>query len=221
MRTSATACTPYSHTTIAMRRLLGKAAFKLGNADQAQTAYRAAVTANDGAPAAWMGLAELADATGAWELAAEAYERLVQHLLAHRVCTLSDGNLILDTQPPLRTLIASCRRSSISTGLTSRGSPLPCCRHWLNVIGSLVLVRRRCGAGTNSTGARLRDRRQGPGLQEQAGPGLPGGGSGRGRRAPAAAAAGCGAGGGSRARPADEAGQRPGVDGCYGLWLDL
>ena len=60
-----------------MRRLLGKAAFKLGNNQQAAAAYRAAIAANDSAPAAWMGLAELADATGASVLAVEAYERLV------------------------------------------------------------------------------------------------------------------------------------------------
>ena len=63
---------------VASRRLLGKAAFKLGDTEQAQSAYRAAIAANDSAPAAWMGLAELADATGASELAAEAHERLVR-----------------------------------------------------------------------------------------------------------------------------------------------
>ena len=62
---------------VVMHRLLGKAAFRLGNTQQAQAAYRAAIAANNSAPAAWMGLAELADATGAAELAVEAYEQLV------------------------------------------------------------------------------------------------------------------------------------------------
>ena len=60
-----------------MHRLLGKAAFKLGDTRQAAEAYRAAIAANDSAPAAWMGLAEVADAAGAPQLAVEAYERLV------------------------------------------------------------------------------------------------------------------------------------------------
>ena len=77
MSSQAAACKLRKLIRGATRRLLGKAAFKLGDAQQAQAAYRAAIAANDSAPAAWMGLAEVSDATGASELAVEAYERLV------------------------------------------------------------------------------------------------------------------------------------------------
>lgn len=81
---------------VMLRRLLGKAAFKLGDTQQAQSAYRAAIAANDSAPAAWMGLAEVADVAGSTELAVEAYERLV------RRCPLS-------TRQPIQ-----CRQHSIT-----------------------------------------------------------------------------------------------------------
>ncbi len=66
------------HRPLSARSLLGKAAFKLGDLQQARAAYRAAIAANDSGPAGWMGLAELADATGDAQLAVEAYERLVR-----------------------------------------------------------------------------------------------------------------------------------------------
>ena len=58
-------------------RLIGKAAYKLTEPEQAQTAYRTAIQINASGPAAWMGLAELADASDDVDLSIEANIKLV------------------------------------------------------------------------------------------------------------------------------------------------
>ncbi len=137
------------------RRLLGKAAFKLGDAQQAQAAYRAAIAANDSAPAAWMGLAEVADATGASELAVEAYEQLVWLLLAHQKCTIGrTQGRNKPTEPALANFSATCCRHTMQFCVGfRRQSPADMAALWCRCKPRISQIRRLpTGHRTTGTG---------------------------------------------------------------------